>query len=271
MLNPSRPSRWTRHLFDRQVRVRTTWRLRIAVVTLVFFALWLTGGRWSGRIARGLVCEADPVPSDAILIENLESDYLLFERATALRQEGLAVRVLVTARTDPGTHHVNQVALGTVEVMARIARTEPLEIVPIREVEPITLNAAGDVQRFVEREHIRSVILITSQFRSRRSALVYAATLGRAGVRVRCEPVEGTIGVATWTKSWHGIQNVMEQWAKLQYYRFWVLPFRSKPAEGRRASHDNCRSSSAATSIAPPPVFSSARSHALSAVDFASL
>jgi hypothetical protein len=63
-------------------------------------------------------------------------------------------------------------------------------------------------------------------FRSRRSALVYEATLGRAGVTVRCEPVKGTRGVDTWTASWHGIQQVAEQWLKLHYYRLYVLPFR---------------------------------------------
>ena len=86
-------------------------------------------------------------------------------------------------------------ALGIAEVMARISRIGAIEIVPIREVEPISLNAARDVQRFLEREHIRSVIVVTPLFRSRRSALVYAATLGRAGIAVRCEPVQGSRGV----------------------------------------------------------------------------
>ena len=83
MLNPSRLPPWTRHLVNREERVRTTWRLRLALLALVLFALWLTGGRWSVRISRGLVCEADRVPSDAFLVENLDSDYRLFERATA--------------------------------------------------------------------------------------------------------------------------------------------------------------------------------------------
>ena len=52
------------------------------------------------------------------------------------------------------------------------------------------------------------------------------ATLGRAGIAVRCEAVQGTRGVDTWAKSWHGVQNVIEQWLKLQYYRLYVLPFR---------------------------------------------
>jgi hypothetical protein len=37
--------------------------------------------------------------------------------------------------------------------------------------------------------------------------------------------VEGSVDVNTWTGSLHGIQNVAEQWLKLQYYRFYVLPF----------------------------------------------
>jgi hypothetical protein len=32
--------------------------------------------------------------------------------------------------------------------------------------------------------------------------------------------------VNAWTQSWHGVQNVVEQWFKLQCYRWYVLPFR---------------------------------------------
>ena len=147
-------------------------------------------GTWSSR-----------TPSDAILVENFGPDYLLFERAMQLRRTGLAARVLVPIEIDPGTQQPNAVALGTAQVMATISRIGAIEIVPIREVEPITLNAARDVQRFFEREHIRSVIVVTPLFRSRRSALVYGATLGRAGIAVRCEPVQGSRGVNNWTGS----------------------------------------------------------------------
>jgi len=42
---------------------------------------------------------------------------------------------------------------------------------------------------------------------------------------VRCEPGKEPHNINSWTDSWHGIQNVAEQWVKLQYYRFYVLPF----------------------------------------------
>ena len=216
--------RWTRHLIYRTEHARTTWKLRLALLALVVLALRLTSGWWTEAIARSLVCDASLAPSDAILVENFDPDYLLFERATRLRGAGLAARVLVPIWTDPGTSTPNDVALGTAEVMARIARTGDIEIVPTHQAEPITLNAARDVQRFFERERIRSVIVITPLFRSRRSALVYGATLGRAGVAVRCDPVRELRGANDWTLSWHGVQDVLEQWLKLQYYRLYVLP-----------------------------------------------
>jgi len=216
-------SRWTRHLFYRAEHTRTTWKLRLGLLVFVVLTLWLTSGWWTVAIARSLVCEANAAPSDAIIVENFDPDYLLFERARQLRRAGLAPRVLVPVWTDRGTREPNDVALGTAEVMARVSRIGPTEIVPVHEEEPITLNAARDVQRFLEREHIRSVIVVTPLFRSRRSALVNAVTLGKAGITVRCAPVEGSRGVRTWTKSWHGIQEVMEQWAKLQYYRFHLV------------------------------------------------
>ena len=228
---------WTRHFFYRAEHIRTTWKLRLALPTILFVVLWLTSGWWTAAMARSLVCDASVQPSDAILVENFDPDYLLFEHARRLRQEGLAARVLVPTWTDHGANDPNLVAQGTVQVMASVSRIGAIEIVPVRETEPITLNAARDVQRFLEKEHIRSVLVVTPMFRSRRSSLVYAATLGRAGIAVRCLPVAGDLGVDTWTRSWHGIQQVVEQWIKLHYYRLYVLPSHSDPREapaGRR-------------------------------------
>ena len=228
---------WTRHFFYRAEHIRTTWMLRLALPTILFVVLWLTSGWWTAAMARSLVCDASRTPSDAILVENFDPDYRLFDCARRLRREGVSSRVLVPTWTDPGTMEPNQVALGTVQVMSTIARLGEVEVIPTTQAEPITLNAARDIQHFLEKEHIRSILVVTPMFRSRRSSLVYAATLGRAGIAVRCLPVAGDLGVDTWTRSWHGIQQVVEQWIKLHYYRLYVLPSHSDPREapaGRR-------------------------------------
>jgi hypothetical protein len=228
--SPDAP-RWTRHFVYRTEHTRTTWKFRVGLLVLVVVAAWLTRGWLTVAIARSLVCEANGAPSDAILVENFDPDYLTFERATQLRRDGFASRVLVPSPGDPDTSETKGVERAMAEMLAKLARLGAFDIVPIREVEPISLNAARDVLRFVEREHIRSVIVVAPRFRSRRSALVYEATLGRAGITVRCEPVQEAQNVNTWTRSWHGVQNVAEQWVKLQYYRLYVLPFRNRAEE----------------------------------------
>jgi hypothetical protein len=104
---PSTTSRWTRHLVYRSVHTRTTWKLRLGLLTLVVLAPWLTSGWWTVAIARGLICDANVALSDAILIENFDPDYLRFERARRLREAGLAPRVLVPVSTDPGSQGPN--------------------------------------------------------------------------------------------------------------------------------------------------------------------
>src|SRR5262245_14135905 len=132
MRESSKTPHWTRHFYYRAEHTRTTWRFRVGFVALVVIVAWLTHGWWTVAIARSLVCEANSAPSDAILVENFDPDYLVFERATRLRRAGLATRVLVPIQTDPGSSEPNAVAMGTAEMMAKFARLGAMDIVPIR-------------------------------------------------------------------------------------------------------------------------------------------
>ena len=223
---PPDARRWTRLFVRRTERLRTTWTLRITIVVVAAAGLWLSQGWWSVAMARSLVCDRDAAPSDAILIENFDPDYRLFERAATLRRTGLARRVLVPVAAD--AFGANRVARAIAETMADISRIGPVEIVPIREIEPISFNAGLDVRNFAVREGIHSVIVVSPLFRSRRSVLVYNATLGRSGISVRCDPGQEDRAVTSWLETSHGIQNVAEQWLKLRYYQLYVLPFRSR-------------------------------------------
>jgi hypothetical protein len=200
----------------------------VAASVLFVVALKLTLGLWSSWIARSLVCEEQMDASDAILIENFDPDYLLFERAAAIEKAGLARRVLVPGQASSDPDVPNLVSIGFVEVMARVAHLEHVTFIPVREREPIAFGVARQVRSFLVKNGIRSVILISPGFRSRRSFLVNKAVLGDVAVTVDCVPVfKQSVTPATWTRTWHGLQVVIEQFAKLQYYRFYVLPFSS--------------------------------------------
>jgi hypothetical protein len=109
--------------------------------------------------------------------------------------------------------------------MARQAQMGAWEIILVREIEPITLNAARQIRGRLTKDQVKSVIVVTSGFRSQRTALVFHAVLDDAVSQIYCAPVFGRKTPEHWTETWHGIQEVAEEFVKLQYYRFYVIPF----------------------------------------------
>jgi hypothetical protein len=216
-------SQWQRHFFYRKESLKTTWTFRLALLVLLVLLGSVTRGFWVSRIGQSLVCTEEIAPSDVILVENFDPHYLVFERAAALHKAGLAARVLVPTDASQDSEQADPVSQGITEVMARIARLQAPELLPIHISEPISLNAAYQIRDFLTTEHLRSVLIVTDGFRSKRSSLVYHAVLEPAGIKVGCTPVFGQATPQNWTKTWHGIQEVIEQFLKLQYYRFYVL------------------------------------------------
>lgn len=217
-------STWQRYFFYRKESWRTTWKFRLLVLVLGVALVMGTRRYWTGPFAQSLVCihEEKTPHSDALLLENFDPDYLVFERAESLQRSGIASRAFVPTRmAEEG--EPNAVDRGTVELMARIARLQHFEIVSTRQIEPISFNAAHQIRDVLVREGIQSVVVVSPGFRSRRSALIYSTVLTPAGIKVSCEPVFGASTTQNWTETWHGIQGVLEHFVKLQYYRFWVL------------------------------------------------
>src|SRR5262245_38753149 len=104
MPEPSSDRAWTRYFFYRTEHVRTTWTFRLAVLVGVGLSIWLTRSWWMVAVARSLVCEANAAASDAIVVENFDSNYATFERAAQLLRAGVASRALVPVPTDPNSH-----------------------------------------------------------------------------------------------------------------------------------------------------------------------
>lgn len=218
---------WQRHFFYRRESLKMTWKFRLALLILLVLLVSVTRGFWISRIGQSLVCTEEIAPSDVILVENFDPHYLVFERAAALHKAGLAASVLVPTDASRDSENADLVSQGITELMIRTAQLQNPELLPIQISEPISLNAASQIRDFLTTEHLRSVIIVTDGFRSKRSSLIYHAVLGPAGIKVGCVPVFGQTTPQNWTKTWHGIQDVTEQFLKLQYYRFYVLWTRS--------------------------------------------
>ena len=194
-----------------------------AILLLLAAAAYVMRDTWLEAVAAGLVCQTDLAPADAILVENIEVDYLLFERAQQLEAQGLAPVVLVPIMTGREDGKPGRVQAGFAEVMCEVARLKECDYFAVREEEPITLNFARGVAEELRSRGFRSVVLVVSGFRSQRAFEVYQQVFTPMGIEIRCEPVFGPKRVDNWSDTLHGIQEVGLQLGKLWYYRLFVL------------------------------------------------
>jgi hypothetical protein len=176
-------------------------------------------GRWLPALAETLLCEQHTGVADAVVIDNVQPNYLLFERAQRIQADGLARLVLlpIPAVLQDGTP--SDVYVGFMEVMCRIARVAECTPFTAPGYEPISLTVAEGVARESQLRGVRSILLVSSKLRSRRTEAIFKQVLDRRGVRVLCQPVAGTYSTRDWFKTTHGVQDFVLQFGKLWYYR----------------------------------------------------
>ena len=176
-------SSWQSHFFCRKTLLKTTWKLRLAVLLVLPFLGFVTRGFWTLWVGQSLICREQTPPSDALLLENFDPDYLVFEHAAALHKAGLAPRIFVPVSASFDFARPDTLPKNIAEVMTHLAWMPEPEFIPIQEIEPISLNAAHQIRDYLAAEHLKSVIVVSPGFRSQRSFLIYAV-LSPAGIAV---------------------------------------------------------------------------------------
>ena len=147
-----RESALGRHIFIKKTVVRTRWSFRLAFLALLSLLLLLTGRFWLATVAESLVHSSELRPADAIIVENLETEYLLFEQAGRIQRKYAVSRVIVPilAPASDLKHRAGSVPVGLAEVMIRVAGIRNAELVPVQLEEPISLNAARQLLDYLE-------------------------------------------------------------------------------------------------------------------------
>jgi hypothetical protein len=217
-------SEWKHHFFRRREVWKTTWKLRLGILLLLAAILFPTHPFWLTCIGGSLVYSEEPSSSDLIVVENYDAEYLLFETAALLKREGFSDKVLIPAFIFRDPDKPGAVSAGIVEVMTRIARLADAEILPVHLEEPITLTVVRQVADVLEQRGVRSIIVVSPAFRSRRTFEVYRAVLEPRGIAVTCVASRSSRTPGNWWKTTHGVQSVFLEFFKLQYYRLFVLP-----------------------------------------------
>src|SRR5262249_11530394 len=140
--------------------------IAVLLVVVVCVGSYLTRQMLLRFIADSLVCQASEAPSDAILVDLVEHNYLLFERAHQLQTMGLASTVLVPIFTSEGGAAENSVALGFVDVMCRVAQVSDCTPFPASAIEPFSLNLAHRTAEELRDRGVHSLLVVTVGFRS---------------------------------------------------------------------------------------------------------
>jgi hypothetical protein len=213
-----------RHYFyNRKEVTRTTWRFRVLILVILISTLTLTRTFWAPVLGWSLVNRNPIAKSDVILINNQDVQYLLFERTGELQKKGMANRVVVPVEAGGQDGVPGLVPREIAKIMSRVGQIGNPEFWAYYQVEPITYNLATQLNTRLKQEGVGSIILVSEGFRSKRDFMIFNRVLSGKGIKVYCEPVFGLKSPENWINSWHGVQEVILQLIKLQYYRARLL------------------------------------------------
>ena len=196
----------------------------VLVLAVAAAGVWSSRATWLQAMAETLVCKPGDGTADAVLIDNVDPNYLLFEAAQRLRTRGHGTVVIVPVLRSPWDEEPISVRRGMAELMCKVAGIAPCDTFETIVKEPISLHLAFDAANALEARGAHSVLLVTSGFRSKRSLEVYGAVLGPRGIAINCQPVFGGQDTSNWFDTGHGVEKVVLQLLKLWYYRIGVLP-----------------------------------------------
>ena len=171
-----------KHFIVRITTWKTTWKLRLLLFLLLGIIFFLFKGFFLEQMAASLVCVPGSTSVDAVIIENFDPNYLLFEAVSTLKREGLEAAVYVPVKFNRDRSGANLVSEGTARLLASLSRVGEYELIMIDEKEPIRLNAARQVREYLSGKGYRSVLLVSSGFCSRRSLMVYRRVFNESGM-----------------------------------------------------------------------------------------
>ena len=194
---------------------------RLVVILLVVWFLLA----WAA--AQALVVRADLERADALLILSGSSNYV--ERsdwAARLFHDRRAPRILLTDDGERGGWSSSEqrnplfVERAARELSSRGVPADKIEVLP--GVVSSTYEEARSLRSYAEQRGLRSVIVVTSAYHSRRALWtlrrVFEGSLVEVGVAA-APPGQESPGPATWWAGRRGWQMVAGEYPKIIYYR----------------------------------------------------
>jgi uncharacterized SAM-binding protein YcdF (DUF218 family) len=223
---PSGSSRYSRNGGRRNVPGRRHRIALRAIATAAAFLLALV--IFAGPIARFLIVRAEPSGADVVVILSGASVYdERIRHGLSVFQEGRAQTIVLTNDGLRGRwsrrRQANLTSVERAKDAVIDAGIPERHLIVLKPRVNSTYDEALTVHRFAEEAGIRTVLVVTSPYHSRRAMWIFRRVLEPAGVRVGIDsPVPGDQSPrpGAWWLSRIGWQSVALEYVKLVYYRF---------------------------------------------------
>jgi hypothetical protein len=175
----------------------------VLAVLLVLFAT---------QAGRFLVVDA-PLPSDVIVVLAGETDRRP-TRALELLQQGFGKRVLIDVPADSTIYTFTQLDLAQKYVQS-LPQAAAVSVCPI--VGLSTKAETEDVEKCLTRMNSGTVLIVTSEFHTRRALSIFRQELPRRTFSVAAEYDSAQFGTHWWThRQW--AKTVVDEWLRLLWW-----------------------------------------------------
>jgi len=179
-------------------------------------ALVLSGGLLIALAARAgdfLVLDA-PLPSDVILVLAGETDRRP-QRALELLSQGYGPQVLLDVPTNAKVYEFTQIQLAQKYIEA-LPQAASISICPIDGLS--TKDESKDAEKCLEREGAKTVLIVTSDFHTRRALSIFRHEVPGHDYSVAAARDQAQFGVKWWThRQW--AKTLLDEWLRLVWWK----------------------------------------------------
>jgi uncharacterized SAM-binding protein YcdF (DUF218 family) len=187
---------------------------RRIILTLVLLGAALA---WLANAGSLLIDREEPVAADAIVVLAGNAPDRL-PRAEALRARGYAT-LLIVSNERVHTHGLETTWLALHQAGFVAPDIPDGDLIVLDDPPPeSTVDEAHRAADVVAARGLRSALLVTDAFHSRRAFLLFRAAFAHKGLSVRSTPVDDTYDLASWWRHPVTARRVAEEWTKMALY-----------------------------------------------------
>jgi hypothetical protein len=167
---------------------------------------------WAAQAGTFLVVD-EPRPSDVIVVLAGETDHRP-ARALELLAEGYAKKVLIDVPTEARIYNFTQLELAQ-KYFQGLPQAAAVRVCPIDGLS--TKDETRDVEKCLAQENSRTVLIVTSDFHTRRARSIFRSQLPGRTFSVAASHDSAQFGTRWWThRQW--AKTLVDEWLRLLWW-----------------------------------------------------